>query len=499
MEEKSRYNIKRVSLLRIKLVAVFSVLFAVAFAIISLASYRVSRAMITDDIDMQTQEVVNGHAAEIDQWISKMYAIVDSGSYLIEKGIQDDRNVTSDLFNNFSMVSSFSDIYYGSASGRFISGKKWIPPAGYDPRVRPWFTTAVRNRKTSLADIYSDYETNSLALSISAPVYKRDGSLRGVLSADLLLRTIGEKLKNIRVSGMGYAVLLDSRGRALVHPDKSLAGTNLMENRELSETIGIILNKKQGRVDFNTGIEKLAVFTTIPTSGWILGIVITKDEIYHDLRILSVKFTILFLISLIIVILTSMYFAHKLTYFMYLLEKTVEARTSELKEKIAEVEYLSLTDPLTGISNRRKIESFLKSEIERSSRTGSLLSVIMVDIDHFKQFNDTYGHETGDRVLKEFADTLKTSIRGIDLAGRIGGEEFLIVCPETGLNGAAMVAEKLRAAVESMKIESVDSVTASFGCASFIHGEDWSHLISRSDKALYRAKESGRNRIETDA
>jgi len=498
MKKKFNITLDNVSTLRIKLVTVFSVLFAVTFAIISFASYRVSRSIITSDIDIQTQEVVNGHAAEVDQWISRMLSLVNAYSHLIERGIPDDKNITPEILSNFSRESFFSDLYYGSASGKFISGKKWTPPRGYDPRIRPWYTTAVESRKTIMSDIYLDYESNSPAVSASSPVFNKDGSLRGVLSADLLLRTLEDKLKNVRVSGMGYAVLLDNRGVALVHPDKSLIGKSLFDRPELSDVVKIILEKKQGRVDYNTGHDKLAVFTPIPSSGWTLGIVLTKEEVYADLRMLAIKFSLLFSVSLIIVVLTAVYFGSKLTFFMSLLEQTVEARTSELKEKIAEVEYLSLTDPLTGISNRRKIESALKSEVERSSRTGNPLAVIMIDIDHFKQFNDTHGHETGDRILKEFAETINRSIRAIDIAGRLGGEEFLVVCPETGIAGAFMVAEKLRDAVESMQIECVERVTASFGCAALIQGEDWNSLISRSDKALYVAKEHGRNRVESD-
>jgi diguanylate cyclase (GGDEF)-like protein len=497
MKEKFSYNLEKVSTVRVQLIAVFSILFAVTFAIISLISYNVSRSIITKDIDIQTQEVVNGHAAEIDQWITRMFSVMNAYAHLIERGLPDDRSISSDILGIYGKE-SFSDLYYGSVTGNFISGKKWKPPAGYDPRIRPWYMEAVNKRKTIITDVYLDFETNSLNVSVSSPVYSRNGSLRGVLSADLLLKTLEDKLKDIRVKGMGYAVLIDNRGVALAHPDRTFTGRNLIDNHELRDVIKSILEKKQGKVDYNTENNKVAVFTPIPSCGWILGIILTKEEIYSDLKLLALKFSLIFLVSLVIVVLTSKYFAGKLTYFMYLLEQTVESRTAELKEKIAEVEYLSLTDPLTGISNRRKIETVLKSEIERTSRTGNPLAVIMVDIDHFKEFNDTYGHETGDRILKEFADTVSRSIRAIDVAGRIGGEEFLIVCPETSVTGAYLVAEKLRIAVESMKIQSVQRVTASFGCAALIQGEDWNHLISRSDKALYRAKENGRNRVESD-
>jgi len=497
MKEKFKYNIESVSTLKVQLIAVFSVLFAVTFTLISFASYRVSKSIILKDINLQTEEIVSGHAAEIDQWVTRMISVVRAYSHLIEKGIPDDRNITSEILGNYGRE-SFSDLYFGSASGKFISGKKIRPPAGYDPRIRPWYISSVNSKKTTISDVYLDMETGLLNISVSSPVYNRNGTLRGVLAADILLKTLEEKLKNIRINGQGYAMLIDRHGNALVHPDKSFAGRSLLEHPGLKDVIKVILEKKRGRVDYDPDHEMLAVFTPIESSGWVLGVILTKGEVYADLRSLAFKFSLIFSVSIIIVILTSIYFAGKLTYFMYLLEQTIESKTSELKKKIAEVEYLSLTDPLTGISNRRKIESVLKSEIERTSRSGNSLSVIMIDIDHFKEFNDTLGHETGDKILKQFAETVNRSIRNIDVAGRIGGEEFLIVCPETGVTGAIQVAEKLRSAVEEMEIESVHNITASFGCASLMPGENSDKLISRSDKALYRAKEKGRNMVEGD-
>lgn len=498
MKKKLQYNLNSVSTLRIKLITVFSVLFTVAFTVISLTSYQVSKSIVTKDIDLQTREVALGHAAEIDQWIARMFSIVNTYRHIIETSIPSDRGITPAILGHYRNETFFSDLYYGSVSGRFTSGRNWTPPSGYDPRVRSWYVSAARNRKTVMSEVYLDYETGTLAVSVSSPVYSSKGSLRGVISADLLLKTLNDKLENIKVNGMGYAVLIDKSGVVLAHPDKTLIGKNLNNLANLKSIVKTVFERKQGRIDYNFEDDSLAVFTPVQSSGWILGIVLAKEEVYSNLKQIALKFSVIFIVSIVIVILTSVYFAGKLTYFMELLEQTVETRTAELKEKIAEVEYLSLTDPLTGMSNRRKIEADLKSEIKRSARTGNDVAVIMIDIDHFKQFNDNHGHETGDKILKEFAATVNGSIRTIDKAGRLGGEEFLIVCPETSVTGAFLVAEKLRAAVESMKVDKVDRVTASFGCASLRTGENSDRIISRADKALYLAKELGRNRVEID-
>lgn len=486
--------IERVSTVRLKLITAFTSLFIITFIFISLAGYIISKSVISKNIDIQASEVMEGHAAEIDQWVKRMLSIINSYSHLIERAVQD-KNITSEILGNYSR-DSFSDLYYGSSSGKLVSGKGWKPPEGYDPRSRPWYIAALKSGRTIMCDVYNDLETNTPAVAVASPVYSRNGSLRGVLSADLLIHTLDEKLRHVKVKGMGHAMLIDRNGMALVYPDRDTAGRNLLGIPGISSVIGTMLKDKRGRVEYTSLHHNIIIFTRIPASGWILGMILTEEEIYSNLKTLTLKFFMIFAVSLVVVILTSKYFAVKLTFFMQLLEQTVDEQTAALKEKIAQVEYLSLTDHLTGISNRRKTEEILSNEIERSSRTGSQLSVIMIDIDNFKTVNDTHGHKAGDFLLKEFASTITRSIRSIDSAGRIGGEEFLIICPETGIHGAVMLAEKLRAAVESIKIESIPPITASFGCARYNAGDSMDKLISRSDTAMYRAKELGRNRVE---
>ncbi|NQU45385.1 diguanylate cyclase [bacterium] len=161
---------------------------------------------------------------------------------------------------------------------------------------------------------------------------------------------------------------------------------------------------------------------------------------------------------------------------------------------------ISITDALTGLYNRGYMIDRLNLEFKRASRNREALSVLMIDLDHFKQINDTYGHKFGDIVLEAVSQRLKSLIRETDIFGRYGGEEFLIVLPNTDRWGAAHLAEKLRGGLESEKI-SHDffslSVTASFGVASSENAEVVAadHLLQISDRALYRAKESGRNRV----
>src|SRR5208337_283629 len=158
---------------------------------------------------------------------------------------------------------------------------------------------------------------------------------------------------------------------------------------------------------------------------------------------------------------------------------------------------LAQKDPLTGLANRRSLASFVSEQLMLFWRSGRRFSVIMVDLDHFKAINNRFGHTAGDRVLAEIAQVLLESSREMDLAGRYGGEEFVVVLPNTSLEQAASIAERIRAEIQGRNWGAeigIPALTASLGVADPRPGDDWDSLISRADAALYDAKQHGRNR-----
>jgi two-component system cell cycle response regulator len=165
------------------------------------------------------------------------------------------------------------------------------------------------------------------------------------------------------------------------------------------------------------------------------------------------------------------------------------------------VERQALVDGLTGLANRRQCEDALAAELARVERFGGPLSVVVADLDWFKDVNDRYGHPAGDTVLREFAVLLRESLRDVDLAGRWGGEEFFLILPGTDLAGAARVAERIRLALAGRIVLSVDGtpipVTASFGVATTPPATTASELFAAADAAMYEAKRAGKNRVET--
>ncbi len=172
-----------------------------------------------------------------------------------------------------------------------------------------------------------------------------------------------------------------------------------------------------------------------------------------------------------------------------------------LQRDLDDVRRESMLDPLTKIANRKSFDEGLAIAMGEAAETGDPLSLMLVDIDYFKNFNDTYGHQTGDQVLRLVAMTLKSNIKGRDLAARYGGEEFVAVLPSTDLEGAVIVAENIRKAIQAKELlkrstnEKLGRITASFGVASFRLNESASALIERADRCLYAAKHAGRNRV----
>jgi diguanylate cyclase len=188
--------------------------------------------------------------------------------------------------------------------------------------------------------------------------------------------------------------------------------------------------------------------------------------------------------------------------------RQLEARVQEsseeircLRDRLETARTQSLTDQLTGIANRKAFDERLSASAADAVEQNAAMSLILCDIDHFKAFNDTFGHQTGDQVLKLVARALRENVKGRDMPARYGGEEFAIVLPHTNLQAAKTVAEQIRFSVQSKRLvkkstnENLGSITLSLGCAEWRPGEALADLVHRADACLYAAKRTGRNRV----
>jgi len=185
--------------------------------------------------------------------------------------------------------------------------------------------------------------------------------------------------------------------------------------------------------------------------------------------------------------------------------QTSSREVGELRERLESVRRESLTDELTGIRNRKAFEIELQESIERCIETGEPLSLMLCDIDHFKNFNDTWGHQTGDQVLRLVANCVSENVKGRDTAARFGGEEFVVILPQTSLADAMSLAEQIRMKVESKKLvkkstgDILGAITISIGVAQYNPSENAAEFVRRADACMYAAKHGGRNRVASKA
>jgi diguanylate cyclase len=189
------------------------------------------------------------------------------------------------------------------------------------------------------------------------------------------------------------------------------------------------------------------------------------------------------------------------------LEQKLEASRDDIQQlqrDLDDVRREAMLDPLTKIFNRKYFDDGMMRAFAEARQGDAPLSLMLIDIDHFKRFNDTWGHQTGDQVLRLVAMTLKSNIKGKDIAARYGGEEFAAILPETDLEGAVILADNIRKAVQAKELlkrstnEKLGRITASFGVASYRHTDTPSSLIERADRCLYAAKHAGRNKVVSE-
>ncbi|RXK11956.1 hypothetical protein CP965_12320 [Halarcobacter mediterraneus] len=188
---------------------------------------------------------------------------------------------------------------------------------------------------------------------------------------------------------------------------------------------------------------------------------------------------------------------HSIFEYQNKLEQKVKERTKELREKNIELERLSVTDKLTNIYNRIKLDEVILEELNRADRYNEKFGIMIIDVDYFKQVNDTYGHQVGDSTLIEISKLLQGNIRKSDTVGRWGGEEFVIICPHTDLKGLHELANHIREKIAKHSFPVIGNKTASFGITIYKEEDNLEKLINRADEALYKAKENGRNAVES--
>jgi diguanylate cyclase (GGDEF)-like protein len=234
------------------------------------------------------------------------------------------------------------------------------------------------------------------------------------------------------------------------------------------------------------GTPVLVAQRLIDKSGWKLLVVSPVEGIFAS-RVLGIALTLLATIMVLIYVIARERAVH---------DHVQRDRRLELEELARDLDFKATTDPLTGLSNRLKFDQALSAEIRRARRFDVVLSLVIFDVDHFKQINDAYGHQAGDQVLIKLSAFVAQRMRETDLLARWGGEEFVVLLPLSDASTAERFAEILRSAIASLPFDHGKPVTCSFGVAQLDGGDSAERLVARADEALYRAKLNGRNRVE---
>ncbi len=345
-------------------------------------------------------------------------------------------------------------------------------------------------------------------------------------------------LRSLSSENSSYFFIMNDAGDIIMHgQDASLEGKNALSLRD-TDGKELLHNAKRNTPSFveyrwkNPKTKKIEYKNTIvekvPNSDWIVGSGFYMDEletiiaskktelyetnranyekiIYISIALLLISFLLSYKISKMLRRKLSSYATtveaknSELTELNQSLEKKVYERTQELHDAYKKMKQLAITDTLTGIYNRYHFNTALEKEIYRAHRYERSFALLMFDLDHFKKVNDSYGHAVGDTVLIRTCNLVAACLRESDIFARVGGEEFMIILPETQEDVALEIAERIRKSVETHSFVPIKQVTISIGLVRNRPDEDLEKLLNRVDSALYAAKNSGRNRVSLGA
>lgn len=468
----------------------------------------------------------------IEGYFVKMYNYINiiSSNYII-------KNITSSNNKNKKIVLDFlkdfekSDkdinyIYIGLPDGSLIINN-YEPPADFNATKRPWYKIAIKSTPNISEGLpYQDIKTKEWLVSLSKVLIGNNGKINGVIAIDTSLERLVNILNNNKdkLFKSQNSFVITNKGNIIIHKDKRLVRKNIFKLTGIKAKEGIV----EYKINNHT---KTAVLNNIDKVKWMVITEVNKSEIiYFIFSKVFISFILVVLASILVgwalsrnlgsriinpiidlkkrssIIIKGLeppknfqYPANEIGQIARDLEKLTKdelyqrnLKLQKIKEKL---KVLSETDQLTGIYNRRKIQKELNSEYIRYKRYGNVFSIIIFDVDYFKIINDTYGHNKGDFVLKETAKLVKSNIRKADVFARWGGEEFIILCPETRGKEALNMAEKIRTIIKNHNFHINRQVTISAGIAEMSEKfSDIDKLIAHADKNLYKAKLEGRDR-----
>lgn len=475
---------------RFNLIIILLSLTIIVFIVFNVQEYNHERE---ERIHHQLTNELIKVSTEFRLWFGNKKEILNTARDVVDNFDYDDvtdqrtLNLLLNINNNRPDV---SQIYIGLQDGGFITGGSWVPPEDYDPRTRVWYRDAVVADTTTISEVYVDRETGDELVTISSPLYL-EGEFAGVISADVFMNDINKVLSKQVADKSVYAYLLDAEGTVIAHTaNPEFVGENVfgdIEHAELNRYFDTVQQSDQFvnmKYDFD-GKTIQGIIQKIEGGDWYISVATVESQSLIGRQNDNLR-NDLFDVIIILVISGLIYLVTRIKY--------------ELDQQNQTLTDDNQRDYLTGIYNRHFFNTYLDRVWLRSKDTRSV-SLMMMDIDHFKKYNDTYGHVLGDEVLKSVTVLIGNLIRKEDVFARYGGEEFVLILDGVMGDDAMIIAEKIRSAVFDANIENANSpsghVTISIGVTSIIPREHIKvhEFVDMADQAMYQAKEQGRNRV----
>jgi len=465
----------------------------------------------------------------------------------LSRSQQDKRRDLIELYSSIKKTNNrIRYLYSAYEHGREIIIDDWRPPEAYDPVSRPWYQAALTSfPRVSTGLQYRDVIDGEWYINTSKVLIDHDGAFVGVVALDMNLDVIEALIeKKPDDDNLFYSYIIASNGQFIFHPDSSLIGNNIFSYvPDFSEHT---FKRPEASISYRyQDKDRIGYYSHIPGTNWIVATAINKYDIFWQyFWQAGLCFTIVIITAISWALWQSKNTLAKIIHPLQQLEDQMECVTrgqadthhwvypdneighiAKSAAKLAEKELvaknavlnalndkleaanqaleqeklnfqrMSNTDQLTHINNRRSLDRALIHEYSRSRRYKHPLTMLMVDVDKFKEINDTLGHLAGDRILVEIANVLKSNIRETDIVGRWGGEEFMVICPDTNLQGGITIAEKIRSKIREHQFISDTKITVSIGVSEMTSDQNIDSLIQSVDVKLYQAKHQGRDQV----
>jgi len=498
----------------------------------TVVSYQQNRESLTETIAAELRGATSESAREMGSWLDeRLDALREAASsYVVTENLSriEGRDGAQALGRLRAYLNSLRERFPDQeallvldASGRIVTsssgrmGSVRLPPEGL---------TGLRTGEALVGDAYWDGALGKATIILAVPIREADGRFIAAFAAKLNLHAVTDMLPRLSALDSGEVALMTDQGRLVIRSRVSSA--ELMRTK-LPETMTSALFEKEGqtvvykRAD---GQEVMGALRRVTRLHWAAVAEIPLAQALGrvgrlrsgTVLLLAALLTVVGLLAYVLGLLIARPLGRLTTAaakvaagdllvelpgggvgevgYLTRVFNTLVARLRE-RESQAELERLSVTDALTGLYNRRHLMGTLATEVQRSRRLRRPFSVLLADVDHFKQYNDTHGHPAGDVALAKIADILRKTTRGVDCVARYGGEEFLVMLLETTVGTAAIVAERIRARVAIEEFAG-GRITISIGVAECpSHGDTPESLIESADAALYEAKDAGRDRV----